>query len=331
MRFLRRTVIVLMLSMGLFAQWRADREAQVVAGREGDAYSNPVWSPVDSNLIAMTKPGYRGIWLLNLQNGQIRQLIDEIGAGFGFSWSHNGKYIATRITRYDRLKPFNEIIVIDVQSGELRTITAEKVRLRDVPRWSNDDALIYAFSKRELLTFPLDFVTPDSTASKNGWLVYNANGKIGVSQRDGGNILQHERLDPLSGKRYINLTPSPDGRKVAFEVMGGHLYVMDLATQDVVDLGEGYRPAWSPDGHYIVYMITEDDGHRFTASDIYIIKNDGSEKVNITNTAERIELNPSWSSDGKKIAFDDYETGEILILPIRNTASQSEEKVQTDN
>ena len=331
MRFLRSVAVILMMSFGLFAQWKTVGEAQVVAGGDGIAFSNPVWSPVDSNLIAMTKPGYRGIWLLNLKNGQIRRLIDEIGAGFGFSWLHNGKYIATRITRYDRLKPFNEIVVIDVQNGELRTITADKVRLRDVPRWSSDDAVIYAFSKKELLTFPLDFVTPDSAASKSDWFVYNANGKIGVSKRDGESALKHERLDPLSGKRYINLTPSPDGTQVAFEVMGGHLYVMDFVTQDVVDLGEGYRPAWSPDGQYIVYMITEDDGHRFTASDIYIIKKDGSEKVNITATGERIELNPSWSPNGKKIAFDDYETGEILILPIRKTASIQEEKAQSDN
>jgi Tol biopolymer transport system component len=330
MKFLKTWVLLLGISISLSAQWIADGEATVVAGGNSEAFTAPVWSPTNPNLIAITKPGYRGIWLLDLQQKQIRQLIDEMGAGFHFSWSHNGLYIAARITKYDRLKPFNEIVVIDVESGLIRTVTNEKVRLRDVPHWSITDREIYAFSKNELLVFPLDFVISEVTSIGDEWFIYNANGKIGFSKRTEKAALQHNRLDPFPGKRYINLTVSPKGTHVAFEVMGGNLYTMELATQDIFDLGEGYRPAWSPDGEYLTYMITEDDGHRFTASDIYIIKRDGSGKVNITSSEDHIELNPSWAPDGKRLAFDDYLTGEILILPIRQIAEIKKDNQSVD-
>ena len=114
----------------------------------------------------------------------------------------------------------------------------------------------------------------------------------------------------------INLEISPDGSKLAFEAFGGDMYVMNSDGTGLTDLGVGYRPKWSPDGEYLAYMITEDDGHRFTGSDIYTVRIDGSERNNLTNTNDIIEMNPSWSSDGNQIAFDTYNDGSIYIVQV---------------
>lgn len=53
-------------------------------------------------------------------------------------------------------------------------------------------------------------------------------------------------------------------------------------------------PAWSPDGNYLVYMIAVDDEHRYVNSDIYIIKIDGTGKTGLTQTDDKLEMNPSW-------------------------------------
>jgi len=116
---------------------------------------------------------------------------------------------------------------------------------------------------------------------------------------------------------------SPDGQKLAFEKYGGNMFVFDLQTNKLTDLGQGNHPQWSPDGKKIIYMIAKDDGYRFTQSDIYAINSDGSGKVNLTKTADLIEMNPCWATDGQKIAFDEMTTGKIFILKV---AERSDKK-----
>jgi Tol biopolymer transport system component len=97
--------------------------------------------------------------------------------------------------------------------------------------------------------------------------------------------------------------------------MSGNMYVMNADGTGLIDLGKGYRPQWAPDGEYLVYMITQDDGHQLLASDLYVIRCDGREKTQLTATTDKLEMNPSWSG-GKKIAFDVMHEGAIYVLEI---------------
>ena len=63
-------------------------------------------------------------------------------------------------------------------------------------------------------------------------------------------------------------------------------------------------------------MRTEDDGHQFTASDLFATRIDGDITVQVTHTPDRLEMNPSWSPDGRHIAFDDR--GTIFVMPVSN-------------
>lgn len=324
MRYVWMCLFLFGLTINLSAQWQSAGEPVKVAGSAAEEFTNPVWSPTDGQLIALTKPDYRGIWLLDLADGSIRQISDETGAGFGFSWSHNGAAIVTRVAKYEGRIPFNEILVYDVATGDYRNLTTTKTRFRDVPRWSSDDALVYAFAKKDVVQYETGFVAAKDSVKKSNALVYNKNGKIAIKNNSENGEAIAKVYDPAKGARYINIAVSPDGQKIAFEVMGGNLHTMNVDGSELVDLGEGYRPAWSPDGKYLAYMITEDDGHRFTASDIYIVPATGGTAVNITKSNDRIELNPSWSPEGDQIAFDDYNAGEVYILAIQPAAVQEE-------
>jgi dipeptidyl aminopeptidase/acylaminoacyl peptidase len=123
-------------------------------------------------------------------------------------------------------------------------------------------------------------------------------------------------LEPLPGQACLNLTPSPQRTKVAFEILGGNMYVMNVDGTGLIDLGEGHRPQWSPDGDYLVCMITKDDGHQIQDSELFVIRWDGREKNQLTFTTDKLEMNPSWSSDGKSIAFDVMNDGAIYVLEI---------------
>jgi len=110
---------------------------------------------------------------------------------------------------------------------------------------------------------------------------------------------------------------SPEKSHIAFEVSGAQLYVVNIDGAGLVELGRGERPQWSPDGQWLTYMVTEDDGQRILSSDIYAIKRDGTGRVSLTQTTDRLEMNPAWSPDGRLIACDTRGEGIILLIPVQ--------------
>jgi Tol biopolymer transport system component len=112
---------------------------------------------------------------------------------------------------------------------------------------------------------------------------------------------------------------SSDGQFVAFEIMGGPLCVMKTDGSDYRELGDGHRPCFSPDGRRLVFMVTQDDGHDYLAADLFVMAVDGRERQPLTQSGDKLEMNPSWSPDGRHIAFDVINEGAIYIL---NVASE---------
>lgn len=108
----------------------------------------------------------------------------------------------------------------------------------------------------------------------------------------------------------LDMAWSPDGSMLAYtdvrdDGMDG-LFVLDVATGNVLDLSEGFadaaQPAWSPDGSRIAF--TGFDGA--TGYDIYVIGADGTGRVPITAEADNgvdVAHMPAWSPDGARIAF----------------------------
>jgi len=117
--------------------------------------------------------------------------------------------------------------------------------------------------------------------------------------------------------RVINLVMSPDRQWVSFELIGGNLYTMKTDGSQRYDLGTGYQARWSPDSRFVVYMIATDDGHQYTSADIYIASRDGNLRQPVTNTQDILEMNPSWSPDGRWIAYNTLTEGRIYIQQIQ--------------
>ena len=285
---------------------RADAPIQLVA--DGQPSTHPVWSP-DGSQVAFTREGYTGLWLVDADGANVRQLTDAPAAGFGFSWAPDGTALVARTARYDGLRRLDAVTVWTLD-GTATALTEGRSAMTDLPRWLGPRHVALRVDG-VLDVYPLD---DDARAVPSEPVVMTgADGGLALAEPATGAVRE---ISPLANTRVLNVTPSPDGQRVAFEVYGGNLHVMDRDGSNLIDLGVGERPTWSPDGRWIAAMVTEDDGHAFTASELVAVRSDGSERVVLTQTPDRIEMNPSWSPDGRRIAFDDAADGALYVLPV---------------
>jgi len=109
-------------------------------------------------------------------------------------------------------------------------------------------------------------------------------------------------------KSVFGASWSPDGRQIAFvsDLAGRpNLWKVSASGGWPIQLTQSderqYSPVWSPDGKWIVY---EQDHAGDELWDLYAIPSDGGEIINLTNTPAIREQDPSWSHDGRTIAFD---------------------------
>jgi serine/threonine-protein kinase len=157
--------------------------------------------------------------------------------------------------------------------------------------------------------------------STSGTLVYLAGGEISIeasmSWLDRGG-----RTTPLraSASDWSNPSFSPDGRRVAFDVVGAgggapdvwvYEWSRDTPTKLTFDPGPDVKPVWTPDGRRIVFT---------SGRSLYWRRADGSGDVQrLTDSGNLLHLASSWHPSGKFLAFSEQnsKTGyDILILPV---------------
>lgn len=293
----------LLLAVNLWAGEYVLKGDAIALTTPGEFYKTAQWSPRGDQLAAAGQ-GYNSIYLITFPTGEARQLAVDPSAGYGFSWSHDGSRIASRVAQFNNMRRSNTLVSFNILDGKQNILSATRSIMVGTPRWSADDSQIYLTDSE---AFEL-FNTGSSTGSQAP-IFYVKEGRMTFRDLSRGveSVLFQDQ------DKVTSYAIAPDGSQIAYSTSGQKLWVAQSSGENVRSLGSGLAPSWSPDGAWVTYMLPEDDGHSILASDIYIIPVDGSARKKLTDTPDLFEMNPQWSPDGSWIVFDTYEQGQLLV------------------
>lgn len=290
-------------------------------------YSSPTFSP-DGNKIAFTNLNLKGIYIENIADGTKMKITDDEGAGFRFSWSPDSKAITYLSRKNINGEAINSIKVVEIETGKTFELTTPGIGA-SMPSFTQSNEVIYSFKgaliKRKLNNgiigeeeiiaenVPANIIIP---SPKNDILVVENDEGIVIMN----NVGENRKMIVKNGEKEFafNASFSFDQKKVLYfnnVAATGHMYVYDIRSEGITDLGIGFFGQWLPDNK-IVYCITQGNDFEITDSELYVINSDGTQKVAITNTPEIIEMQPCVSFDGKLIAFKNEKDGRIFLFEI---------------
>jgi Tol biopolymer transport system component len=248
------------------------------------------------------------IWTSYAPNWPVELLISSPQGkkDWGPAWSPDGTKIAFQ-------NNYGDLYVWD--GTYLDRITHSDMSSRTLPSWSPDgSSLAYEFwdsadSQIDIYTIniysgnPKNLTGSDNISetepkwSPNGsQIMFSSTNGIGTVHPDGSNykILTNGVLPSWS----------PDGSKIVF-YHSGEIYTMNSDGSNIQRLTNNFEtdiyPSWSPDGQYIAFSSTRDGD-----SDIFVMKADGSNQVNITYTASWYETTAIWSPDSSMLAIEGH-------------------------
>ena len=187
----------------------------------------------------------------------------------GISVSNDGDYVA--------LTARGRSFVLPAKEGRLvRLDRKDGVRFRDAV-FAPDGKSIYVFS--------------------------DESGEFEIFEYDSKGLASGKQLTKDGKTLRFNLTPSPDGKRLAYTDLNRDLWIMELASQKQVKVstnreGISGSMAWSPDSQWLAYAQTASN----TFSQLFAYEFNTGKRIALT-TDKANSSNPQWSPDGNWIYF----------------------------
>ena len=275
----------------------------------------PSWSPDGSSILYCTDPNSlpfdrnitSKLWSVNVRTSE-KQLLSEGDAMQPQSSPHGSRIAFWNIGRWGPVgkggvSSNRDIWTMSSNGGNFLAVTTDAY-IDWNPVWSPDGAYLYFLS--------------DRAGSMNLW-------RVAINELSGKTLSEPEPLT-TPARQMGRFRMARDGKRFVYESRDfrSSIYAVQFDPSKETVVGTPIRvaefskafiqPDLSPDGEWIVFSTTEDLG------DIYVIKKDGKEMRQLTSDVYR-DRAPSWSPDGKEIAFYSNRSGQLEIWTIRPDGS----------
>lgn len=193
---------------------------------------------------------------------------------------------------YDAKAGKSQLVLVDEDGGNPKELTDAKSNA-SYPAWSADGKKIAFSSDRE----------------KGIWQVF-------TMDTDGSNVKQIS----TEGREARVPSWSADGKRIAYcqrgQFGGSDVVIVDSAdgkNADVIGDGDAWDPAFSPDGKKIAFVSNRAGG----GFKLHTMDADGSNVSLLVKEGNNIGFAyPSWSADGKKIAFGHLVKGAVEVCAV---------------
>lgn len=274
----RKLIITAALALtcgSMMAQPKSWSEPQLLIKAEQSLMA-PVWSP-DGSQIAVTGDNFVGIWIAKADGTGLKKVSEATGAGYLMRWASNQEIVSTPYT-VENQRRMTRIERVNAFTGKVQEVAPAT---RNLKRSSIVEAT-------------------------NAYQIMIDEPKDATSKIAG--------LSDYAGKWVINPAISPDGTKIAFQIVTKGLFVCNADGSELRELGMGSHATWLPDSHNLMMTRIADNGHRFVSSDIYCVNIDSGNAFAITENSNTIPVTIAVSPDGTKLAFDNDTDGAIYII-----------------
>lgn len=220
-----------------------------------------------------------------------------------------------------------DVWIFDLKSYDSRKIT-DWEGTDNMPMWYQDKIYFNSDRTGSLNLFCYDLNT-GQTSQVTNFTEYDVRwpslGQDGIAFENGGYIyvldLPSETLHRVNiylttdrqsvRTEFVNVSHkveefdiSPDGKRAVFSARG-EIFTVPAKEGNTRNLtnqsaSRETHPTWSPDGKWIAYL-SDSTGEE----ELYIVSQDGEQRIRLTSDGHCHRYEPSWSPDSKKLVFSD--------------------------
>lgn len=262
---------------------------------------NPLPSP-SNRYLAFTKENHRGIFIYDFETKKSFQLTDLEGSGFGFEWQGEEDLIAFRGTFGENRR--KHLICVGHKDGTVE-VSSPLLSNLSLPLWVDKNLLFVNWDGKE----PLKIISPDKTTTQKNAVFTSLDGEIVYFDTE---TKKGKKLEK-SGNTFYLPRYSKDGKMCLLHSLEGDIFLLILEEgkfEKIEKIASGTNARFSPDGKFIIFEKTYDDGHNIISSDLYLYEINSKKVYKITDTRDKIERMPSFASDSKTIYFS--ENGKLM-------------------